>query len=90
MINISERPAEAADRALPGQLGGRPAHRQAQRHGDRHPRGALERPRDARLVSPPDGHKPEQLAPALAGKIRTLPDELPRSLTCDQGPQMRD
>ena len=44
----------------------------------------------AMLVALPDGYKPEQVAPALAQKIETLPDSLRRSLTWDQGPEMRD
>jgi len=42
------------------------------------------------LVSLPDGYKPEHVAPALTRKIQTLPDALRRSLTWDQGPEMRD
>ncbi len=42
------------------------------------------------LVHLPDGYKPEQVAPALAAKIQTLPERLRRSLTWDQGPEMRD
>jgi IS30 family transposase len=38
----------------------------------------------------PDGYKPEQVAPALAAKIQTLPETLRRSLTWDQGAEMRD
>ncbi len=38
----------------------------------------------------PDGYKPEHVAPALTRKVRTLPDALRRSLTWDQGPEMRD
>jgi IS30 family transposase len=41
------------------------------------------------LVSLPDGYKPEQLAPALTAKIQTLAETLRRSLTWDQGPQVR-
>jgi transposase, IS30 family len=44
----------------------------------------------ALLVALPEGYKPEQVAPALAAKIQTLPDGLRRSLTWDQGPEMRD
>jgi transposase, IS30 family len=44
----------------------------------------------AMLVHLPDGYKPEQVAPALAAKINTLPDTLRRSLTWDQGAEMRD
>jgi IS30 family transposase len=44
----------------------------------------------ALLVSLPEGYKPEQVAPALAAKIVTLPEALRRSLTWDQGPEMRD
>ena len=32
----------------------------------------------------------EQVAPALAAKISTLPDQLRRTLTWDQGVEMRD
>jgi transposase, IS30 family len=42
------------------------------------------------LVHLPGGYKPEQVAPALAAKIRTLPETVRRSLTWDQGPEMRD
>jgi integrase len=42
------------------------------------------------LVALPEGYKAEQVAPALAAKIKTLPDSLRRSLTWDQGPEMRD
>jgi transposase, IS30 family len=44
----------------------------------------------AMLVALPDGYKPELVAPALAAKIQTLPEALRRSLTWDQGPEMRD
>jgi IS30 family transposase len=42
------------------------------------------------LVHLPDGYKPQQVAPALAAKIQTLPETLRRSLTSDQGAEMRD
>ena len=42
------------------------------------------------LVHLPAGYKPEQVAPALAAKIQTLPETVRRSLTWDQGPEMRD
>jgi IS30 family transposase len=41
-------------------------------------------------VALPDGYKPEHVAPALARKVQTLPEALRRSLTWDQGPEMRD
>jgi transposase, IS30 family len=44
----------------------------------------------AMLVPLPDGYKPEHVAPALARTVQTLPEALRRSLTCDQGPEMRD
>ena len=44
----------------------------------------------AMLVPLPDGYKPEHVAPALARKVQTLPQALRRSLTWDQGPEMRD
>ena len=44
----------------------------------------------AMLVPLPAGYKPEHVAPALARKVQTLPQALRRSLTWDQGPEMRD
>ena len=42
------------------------------------------------LLHLPEGYKPEQVAPALAAKMQSLPEALRRSLTWDQGPEMRD
>jgi transposase, IS30 family len=53
--------------------------------------GTLERSSGfAMLMALPDGYKPEHVAPALARKVQTLPAALRRSLTWDQGPEMRD
>jgi IS30 family transposase len=88
MINISERPAEADDRAVPGHWEG------DLMIGKRNQTAIgtlVERTTGyAMLVALPDGYKPEHVAPALALKIQTLPDALRRSLTWDQGPEMRD
>ncbi len=40
------------------------------------------------LVALPQGHKSEQVVQALAASIQTLPRQLTRSLTCDQGHEM--
>jgi IS30 family transposase len=88
MVNISERPAEAADRAVPGHWEGDLiiGKRNASAIGT-----LVERSTGyVLLVHLPDGYKPEQVAPALAAKIQTLPDAIRRSLTWDQGPEMRD
>ena len=42
------------------------------------------------LLHLPDGYTPELVAPALAAKIKTLPEAVRRSLTWDQGPEMRN
>ena len=42
------------------------------------------------LVHLPYGYKAEQVAPALTAKIKTLPEVLRKSLTWDQGVEMRD
>ena len=88
MVNISQRPAEAADRAVPGHwegdlmIGKRNASAIAT---------LVERTTGyAMLVALPDGYKPEHVAPALARRSRPCPDALRRSLTWDQGPEMRN
>jgi len=44
----------------------------------------------AMLVHLPGGYKPEQVATALSRKVGKLPEALRRTLTWDQGPEMRD
>jgi IS30 family transposase len=44
----------------------------------------------AMLVALPDGHRAEQVADALAASIQTLPRQLARSLTWDQGNEMAE
>ena len=88
MINIAQRPQEAEDRAVPG-------HWEGDLLIGKNNRSAIgtlvERSTGyAMLIALPDGYKPEQVAPALARKIKTLPDSLRRTLTWDQGPEMRD
>ena len=88
MINIAERSQEADDRAVPGHWEGDLMIGKANKTAI----GTLvERSTGyALLVHLPDGYKPEQVAPALAAKIQTLPATLRRSLTWDQGAEMRD
>jgi transposase, IS30 family len=88
MINIAQRPQEADDRAIPGHWEGDLMIGKANKTAI----GTLvERATGyAVLVHLPDGYKPKQVAPALAAKIQTLPETLRRSLTWDQGPEMRD
>ena len=88
MVNISERSAEAVDRAVPGHWEGDLiiGKRNLTAIGT-----LVERSSGyTMLVHLPDGYKPEQVAPALAAKIQTLPEVVRRSLTWDQGPEMRD
>ncbi len=88
MVNIAERPPEAEDRAVPGHWEGDLliGRRNATAIGT-----LVERSSGyAMLVHLPEGYKPEQVAPALSRKVQTLPDALRRTLTWDQGPEMRD
>jgi IS30 family transposase len=87
-INISERPPEAADRAVPGHWEGDLIIGK----GNLSAIGTLvERTTGyTMLLYLPNGYQPEQVRDALAAKIKTLPAALRRSLTWDQGPEMRD
>jgi len=88
MVNVSERPAEADDRAVPGHWEGDLiiGQRNLTAIGT-----LVERSSGyTMLLHLPDGYKPEQVRDVLAAKIQTLPDSVRRSLTWDQGPEMRD
>ena len=88
MINISQRPAEADDRAVPGHWEG---DLMIGKRNQTAIATLVERTTGyAMLVALPGAYKPEQVAPALAAKIQTLPAAMRRSLTWDQGPEMRD
>jgi IS30 family transposase len=88
MVNIAERPPEADERRVPGHWEGDLLI------GKRNQTAIgtlVERSSGfAMLVRLPDGYKPEHVAPALARKVQSLPEALRRSLTWDQGPEMRD
>lgn len=86
-ILISERPAEAQDRAVPGHwegdllLGSRPTAIAT----------LVERStRFTQLIALPDGVCAEPVRHALAASIATLPEQLRRSLTWDQGMEMAE
>jgi IS30 family transposase len=84
-IMISERPAEAADRAVPGHWEG-DLLLGTKNNGI----GTLvERStRYAMLFTLPNGFTAERVSEALAKAVMTLPASLRRSLTWDQGPEM--
>jgi IS30 family transposase len=83
MINIAERPAEVADRAVPGNWEGDLiiGMRNQTAIGT-----LVERATGyVMLLHLPQGYKPEQVRDVLAAKIKTLPESLRLSLTWDQG-----
>ena len=85
-VNISERPAEAADRAVPGHwegdlIAGRAGKSQIGTLVERTTRYTM-------LVPMPGGKSAEAFAAALTPVIVDLPASLRRSLTWDQGKEM--
>jgi transposase, IS30 family len=86
MVLISERPAEVADRAVPGHwegdlIIGKDSKSAIGTLVERSTRFVL-------LLHLPDGHGPGQVAAAMTQAMSGLPDAIRRSLTWDQGKEM--
>ena len=86
MVPICERPAEAADRAVPG-------HWEGDLILGRAGRSAIgtvveRRSRYVMLLHLPQGRSAELVRQALSERMTTLPDALRRTLTWDQGKEM--
>ena len=86
MVSISERPAEAADRAVPGHWEGDLILGKLGRSAI----GVLveRRSRYMFLLHLPGGRTAPHVRRALVERMVTLPDQLRRSLTWDQGKEM--
>ena len=88
MVSISERPAEAADRAGPGHWEGDLILGKLGRSAI----GVLvgRRSRYVLLLHLPDGRTASHVRRALIEQMITLPEQLKRSLTWDQGKEMAE
>jgi IS30 family transposase len=87
MVMISERPAEVADRAVPGHWEGDLIFgKKMTAIGtlvERHSRYVM-------LLKLPNGHNAEEVRKAITKRILTLPAQLRRSVTWDQGKEMAE
>ena len=87
MVNISERPAEAADRAVPGHwegdliMGSTASNSAIGTLVERASRFVM-------LLHLPDGHGADAVAQAMVETMSRLPETLRRTLTWDQGHEM--
>ncbi len=88
MVLISARPAEAADRAVPGHWEGDLLLGKAGRSAI----GSVveRRSRYVLLLRLPEGRTAEHVRRALAERMTTLPAQLRRTLTWDQGKEMAE
>ena len=87
LISIDERPAEVADRTVPGHWEGDllVGHANASALGT-----LVERTTRFTLLVPLKAKDAATVRHAFARELRTLPAQLRRSLTYDQGPEMRE
>ena len=86
-VHISQRPAEAGDRAVPGHWEGDLLY------GTRASTVATLAERKSRfvmLIGLPGGHTAGVVADALANAITSLPSQLRRSITWDQGKELAE
>jgi IS30 family transposase len=88
MINISERPAEIEDRAVPG-------HWEGDLIIGKQGRSAIgtlveRKTRYLILLHLPNGQTPEEVEKAMVAATKRLPETLWKSLTWDQGQEMRN
>jgi len=86
MVPIAERPAEAKDRAVPGHWEGDLII--GRRHNSAIGTLVERRTRLTLLLALPQGHGAAEVRRALTRRIRTLPTQLRRTLTWDQGAEM--